>query len=165
MSITDMDDNATPQDAAATAAASAAANSEKAPAAKRDETPSDEEDKDEEDDLFAAIEQQQHQNETSHQNDAQPHDATAAPKLLQAALQEGKVGADESEVESEEEHKKEKVEKKADEKKEEGEGGHVHQRVSKNRVRNGFEIMTWRLLSVGTDAKNHEKYGSAFDLI
>ena len=94
----------------------------------------------------------------AHKHDyLQPHDATAAPKLLQQAIKEGKVGVDDSEVDSEEEHKKvvatatatatadvndteekkktakEGGEKGGDEKKEEEEDHHVHHRVSRVR--------------------------------
>ena len=97
---------------------------------------------DEEDNLFLNLEKEQQLNEQQHIHDAQPHDATAAPKLLQAAIQKGEVGLDESEAESEEEHKKmaaaassSAAASAADEKKEDDGGEHhVHHRVS-NRVR------------------------------
>ena len=106
---------------------------------------------DEEDDLFAAIEEEQLQHE-EHDGFVQSHDAKAAPKLLQKAIEKGEVGVDDSEVESDEEYrckiKKEKEESSAaatataaaaaaasaggDEKKEADEGGqhHFHHRVS-----------------------------------
>jgi len=88
---------------------------------------------DEEDDFFNAIEANQQQEEIAHARDAQPHDATVAPKLLRQAIEEGKVGVDESEAESDEEHKKQQTaatEKgaAADEKKEDDH--HVHHRTS-----------------------------------
>jgi len=138
-----MNDPTTPQDASA--AADAAPKSEVAPASaivKSEEMMDDDDiksEEDEEDHLFTAIEEQQHQEENAHLNDVQPHDAAAAPKLLQKAIEEGKVGVDDSEAESEEEHKSKKkkiaVSRKngggREEKKEETEAGgehHVHQR-------------------------------------
>mmetsp|Transcript_34077 Transcript_34077/g.71758 ORF Transcript_34077/g.71758 Transcript_34077/m.71758 type:complete len:828 (+) Transcript_34077:171-2654(+) len=128
-----MDEPTTPQDATSAAGPSAvksenttSAAADSAPTSapiqskepiKGEETDNDDNDEpDEEDNLFTAIEQQE---EASHKNDAQPHDATAAPRLLQQALKEGKVGVDDSEAESEEGHKKEAQKKKAEEKKEE----------------------------------------------
>mmetsp|Transcript_34078 Transcript_34078/g.71763 ORF Transcript_34078/g.71763 Transcript_34078/m.71763 type:complete len:143 (+) Transcript_34078:171-599(+) len=141
-----MDEPTTPQDATSAAGPSAvksenttSAAADSAPTSapiqskepiKGEETDNDDNDEpDEEDNLFTAIEQQE---EASHKNDAQPHDATAAPRLLQQALKEGKVGVDDSEAESEEGHKKEAQKKKAEEKKEEDSADQhgVHARVS-----------------------------------
>ena len=98
---------------------------------------------DEEDALFTSLEHDLETEERTHQNDAQPHSAIEAPKLLQAALAKGEVGVDESEAESEEEHKKASSPEKKEEKKEEEEGNHnVHHRVStKKRVRERFLLM------------------------
>jgi hypothetical protein len=92
---------------------------------------------DDEDDLFAAIEEEQHQHE-EHDGFVQSHDAKAAPKLLQKAIEKGEVGVDDSEVESDEEYrckiKKEKEESSAAAAAaaEADEGGqhHLHHRVS-----------------------------------
>lgn len=94
---------------------------------------------DEEDNLFTSIET----SEASHEHGIeQPHDATAAPKLLQSAIAKGEVGVDDSEAESEEERKKSPTKPAAaasasgagaaavgaEEKKEEGEQHHIHHR-------------------------------------
>ena len=127
-----------------TAAAVPPFKTEESPPTNNNELDNDEEEEiiDEEDNLFLNLEKEQQLNEQQHIHDAQPHDATAAPKLLQAAIQKGEVGLDESEAESEEEHKKmaaaassSAAASTADEKKEEDGGEHhVHHRVS-NRVR------------------------------
>ena len=128
-----------------TAAAVPPFKTEESPPTNNNELDNDDEEEeeeiiDEEDNLFLNLEKEQQLNEQQHIHDAQPHDATAAPKLLQAAIQKGEVGLDESEPESEEEHKKMAAAASssaaaADEKKEEDGGEHhVHHRVS-NRVR------------------------------
>lgn len=58
---------------------------------------------DEEDNLFTSIETSE---ATQDLGTEQPHDAAAAPKLLQSAIAKGEVGVDDSEAESEEERKK-----------------------------------------------------------
>mmetsp|Transcript_7475 Transcript_7475/g.16959 ORF Transcript_7475/g.16959 Transcript_7475/m.16959 type:complete len:824 (-) Transcript_7475:189-2660(-) len=146
MSISEMDES-TSQDAATalavkpedtTTALAAPTNgngtplkSEEAPC--QDTTTNDDDNNDDdEDNLFNKIEQLQQQEEVTHSHDnIQPHDATAAPKLLQQAIKAGEVGVDDSEAESEEDHKKvAAAAKEKDEKKEGGEEHHVHHRTS-----------------------------------
>ena len=111
-------------------------------------------DDDEEDALFAAIEEEEHKHDEE-VGVGQSHDAAAAPKLLQKAIEKGEVKVDDSEAESEEEYMKTKSsstkkkeeeggveggggggregdEKKEDDYKAGGGGGehHVHHRVS-----------------------------------
>ena len=112
-------------------------------------------DDDEEDALFAAIEEEEHKHDEE-VGVGQSHDAAAAPKLLQKAIQKGEVKVDDSEAESEEEYMKTKSsptkkkeeeggieggggggregdEKKEDDDNKAGGGGgehHVHHRVS-----------------------------------
>lgn len=183
MSIADMDGPATPQDTTtppADATAAAAAGTAVGVAAPKIETPAPavppeegptkcggspandvvEEEADEEDNLFNAIEEQQRQSDGAHRNDAQPHEAAAAPTLLRKAIAEGKVGVDDSEAESEEGKKKAGGDAAAggkatggEEKKEEAEGegdggkgggAHVHARVSGglgSRVAHGSKLL------------------------
>lgn len=111
-------------------------------------------DDDEEDALFAAIEEEEHKHDEE-VGVGQSHDAAAAPKLLQKAIEKGEVKVDDSEAESEEEYMKtnssptkkkeeggveggggggrEGDEKKEDDDNKAGGGGgehHVHHRVS-----------------------------------
>jgi hypothetical protein len=77
-------------------------------------------DDDEEDALFAAIEEEEHHKHDEEVGVGQSHDAAAAPKLLQKAIQKGEVKVDDSEAESEEEYMKTKS---SPTKKKEEEGG------------------------------------------
>ena len=157
MSISEMDESATPDAPAAAAAAAPKADETTAALATSSDTPSapappaaaplkseeaatpaaSDDEKDEEDEFFNQLEEKQHVDELAHAGDVQPHNAAAAPTLLRKAIEEGKVGVDESEAESEEGHKKEAAVEGdgskvgEEEKKEEP---HVHHRVSK-RVR------------------------------
>jgi len=86
------------------AAADAPIKSEETSAAVAEENDEDPEDEfDEEDNLFTSIETSE---ATAEHGIEQPHDATAAPKLLQSAIAKGEVGVDDSEAESEEGRKK-----------------------------------------------------------
>ena len=76
-------------------------------------------DDDEEDALFAAIEEEEHKHDEE-VGVGQSHDAAAAPKLLQKAIEKGEVKVDDSEAESEEEYMKTKS---SPTKKKEEEGG------------------------------------------
>jgi ATP-dependent DNA helicase len=117
MSITnEMDDTTTAPPETTVSAAAAADNGETVVAAAQPASVKTEEETtttasageepdefDEEDNLFTSIET----SEASHEHGIeQPHDATAAPKLLQSAIAKGEVGVDDSEAESEEERKK-----------------------------------------------------------
>jgi len=100
---------------------------------------------DEEDNFFTSIETEAHLKEGESE---QPHEAAAAPKLLQSAIAKGEVGVDDSEAESEEERKKSPIKKKpsvdiggtaesgegagedGEEKKDSEHNHHVHHRTS-----------------------------------
>lgn len=95
---------------------------------------------DEEDNLFTSIETSEAKQEHGTE---QPHDAAAAPKLLQSAIAKGEVGVDDSEAESEEERKKSPEKPAAvasaaatgagaEEKKEDGEAPHQHHTHHRN---------------------------------
>jgi hypothetical protein len=93
-----------------------------------EEEDDEEEVPDEEEQIFISLEQQKEQEdleEALHPH-AQPKDVTAAPVLLQRALKEGQVKADESEEESDKEKKAPVEEAKAPPSPE----PHYHQRVS-----------------------------------
>ena len=81
----------------------------------------------EEDDLFTSLEHEQEEQEAK-QVEAQPKEVTAAPRLLQKALEAGQVHADESEEESEKEKEEEK--KMSASQQVSPEKPHIHQRVS-----------------------------------
>ena len=114
-----------------------------------DEAPDvQEEGADEEEALFTSLEKQQEEEEREAlAKEAQPKDVQAAPKLLQAALAQGQVKADESEEESDIEKKSpvkkptEAAAETADGKSPEAVGSdhHVHHRVRSN------QSVQWRI--------------------
>jgi hypothetical protein len=135
---------------------------------------------DEEDAFFAAIEEEEHKHEEEVGVVGQSHDTSAAPKLLQKAIEKGEVKVDDSEAESDEEYMKTKSSptkkkdeggggvgggggREGDEKKEDddykagGGGGehHVHHRVSTedNNMRHG--LLYSRGGEVGGNPKPH----------
>ena len=116
-----------------------------APSQSNDNGDDFEEPPDEEDDFFKTIEAQQAKDEAEHANDAQPNQATSAPKLLQDAIKKGEVNVDESEAESEANRKlddtkgrlkSEGLETVNEEKKDDdgGQQPHVHHRVSARKI-------------------------------
>ena len=124
----------------------APAEEELVPSQSNDNVDDFEEPADEEDDLFKTIEAQKAQEEAGHANDAQPNQATSAPKLLQDAIKKGEVNVDESEAESEANIrlgaakgnlKSEGLETVSEEKKDDDgdQQPHVHHRVSAPKIR------------------------------